>query len=116
MYKGELSLNSSIRVINEKPQEIYGDNKVNGIRFKDTAIECDGVFVLRDSISPSQLVPGIEMDGNHIMVSKHMETNIKGAYAAGDCVGKPYQYMKAMGEGQIAALNAVSYLDSIKKI
>lgn len=116
MYRGELNLNSSIKVINEKPQEIYGDNKVTGIRLKDMDIECDGIFVLRDSISPSQLVPGIEMAENHIMVSKHMETNIKGAYAAGDCTGKPYQYMKAMGEGQIAALNVVSYLDSIKKL
>lgn len=117
MSKDELNLNDSIKVINEKPEEILGDKKVTGIKFKgkDEALECDGVFVLRDSISPAQLVPGLEMNENHIMINRNMETNIKGAYAAGDCVGKPYQYMKAMGEGQVAALNAVSYLDSIKK-
>ena len=38
-----------------------------------------------------------------------------GLYAAGDISGKPYQYMKAAGEGQMAALNAVSYIDSIRK-
>ncbi|HHV71852.1 MAG TPA: thioredoxin reductase, partial [Clostridia bacterium] len=27
-----------------------------------------------------------------------------------DCVGKPYQLAKAVGEGQIAALHAVEYL------
>lgn len=40
-----------------------------------------------------------------------MKTNISGCFAAGDCTGKPYQYIKSAGEGQIAALSAVSYLD-----
>ena len=39
-----------------------------------------------------------------------MQTNIKGCFAAGDCVGKPYQYIKSAGEGNIAALSATSYL------
>lgn len=43
-----------------------------------------------------------------------MKTNIEGCFAAGDCIGKPYQYIKSAGEGQVAALNAVSYLDSKK--
>lgn len=116
MYKGGLNLNDSIKIINEKPKEIFGDGSVKGIKLKnkDEDIECEGVFVLRDSISPGQLVPGLEVVENHIVVNRNMETNIKGAYAAGDCVGKPYQYLKAMGEGQVAALNAVTYLDSLK--
>jgi len=44
-----------------------------------------------------------------------METNIPGCFAAGDCIGKPYQYIKAAGEGNIAALSAVKYLNSIQK-
>lgn len=44
-----------------------------------------------------------------------METNLPGCYAAGDVVGKPYQYLKSMGEGQVAALNAVSYLDKLSR-
>ena len=44
-----------------------------------------------------------------------METSIKGCFAAGDVVGKPYQYIKSAGEGNIAALSAVSYLDSLKR-
>ena len=39
-----------------------------------------------------------------------METNLKGLFAAGDCVGKPYQYIKAAGEGNIAALSAVKFI------
>ncbi|EKY26361.1 hypothetical protein HMPREF0216_02002 [Clostridium celatum DSM 1785] len=44
-----------------------------------------------------------------------MRTNIEGCFAAGDIVGAPYQYIKAAGEGNIAALSAVTYLDKIKK-
>ena len=43
-----------------------------------------------------------------------MQTNLQGCFAAGDCVGKPYQYIKAAGEGLIAALSAVAYIDSMK--
>ena len=30
---------------------------------------------------------------------------------AGDCAGKPYQYLKSAGQGQTAVLSAISYLD-----
>ena len=82
---------------------------------KEQELATDAVFILKDSISPEQLVPGLEMDGLHIKVNRKMETNLDGLYAAGDISGKPYQYMKAAGEGQMAALNAVSYIDSIRK-
>ena len=36
-------------------------------------------------------------------------------FAAGDITGTPYQYIKAAGEGNVAALSAVSYLDSLRK-
>ena len=28
----------------------------------------DGIFILRQQIAPSQLVPGLTMDGNHVAV------------------------------------------------
>ena len=43
-----------------------------------------------------------------------MSTNIPGLFACGDIAGLPYQYIKSAGQGQIAALNAVSYLDKLK--
>ena len=51
------------------------------------------------------------MENGHVQVNASMETNLPGVYAAGDCVGKPYQIAKAVGEGQIAALSAVVCLD-----
>ncbi len=43
-----------------------------------------------------------------------MNTNIKGLYVAGDCAGKPYQYLKAAGQGQIAVAKAIEHLDKQK--
>ncbi len=77
--------------------------------------KADGIFILREQIAPSQLVPGLTMDGNHIKVDRSMATNIKGLFACGDITGTPYQYIKAAGEGNVAALSAVSYLNELKK-
>jgi len=114
MYSGEYNLNSEIEVVKDRPYEVLGESKVEKIITKSREIETDGVFFIRDSVSPNQLVPGIEVDGAHIKVNRKMETNLQGLYAAGDCIGKPYQYMKAAGEGQVAVLNAVSYIDELK--
>ncbi len=78
-------------------------------------IETDGIFLLRESVSPGKLVPGLELDGNHVKVDRKMATNLPGLFAAGDITGTPYQYVKAAGEGNVAALSAVSYIDSLKK-
>lgn len=113
-FEGYQNLNKDINVIKGIPVSVEGDQFVNKLVLKDKEIETDGVFILKDSISPSQLAPGLDMDTMHIKVNRKMETNLKGLYAAGDITGKPYQLIKAAGEGQVAALNAVSYLDSLK--
>ncbi|GLC29750.1 NAD(P)/FAD-dependent oxidoreductase [Clostridium omnivorum] len=112
MYKGEYNLRSEIQILQDKPVEIQGDNFVSKLILKENEVDTDGVFVLKDSVPPAQLVPGLEIEEGHIKVDRLMKTNIPGCFAAGDCIGKPYQYIKAAGEGQIAALSAVSYLDS----
>ncbi|MCR1972692.1 NAD(P)/FAD-dependent oxidoreductase [Clostridium sporogenes] len=111
MYKSDYELSEKVEVINDRPIEIVGEQHVEKLLLKDSQIKADGIFVLKDSVSPSQLVPGLEMEDEHIKVDRKMQTNISGCFAAGDCTGKPYQYIKSAGEGQIAALSAVSYLD-----
>lgn len=71
----------------------------------------DGIFVLRSSVPAGQLIPGIEMDGEHVKVNLQMETSVPGCFACGDITGRPYQYVKAAGQGNVAVLSAVSYLD-----
>lgn len=114
MYRNSYGLKENIEIVEDKPVEIQGENLVSKLLLKDKVISTDGVFVLKDSVSPAQLVPGLEMENGHIKVDRNMKTNIEGCFAAGDCIGKPYQYIKSAGEGQVAALNVVSYLDSKK--
>lgn len=115
MYRGECSLNKdNVNVIKDKPIKILGNNKVEKLVLKENTINTDGVFLLKDSVSPSELVPGLKLVDNHIEVDRMMRTNIKGCFAAGDCTGSPYQFIKAAGEGNIASLSAVSYLDNAK--
>jgi thioredoxin reductase (NADPH) len=115
MYKEEVEVNSAIEIVNDTPISIEGEDKVGKLKLKDSEIDTDGIFILRDSISPGQLVPGLKIVDNHIEVDRLMSTNIPGCFAAGDVVGAPYQYIKAAGEGNIAALSAVNYIDSISK-
>lgn len=115
MYKEDVEVDDSIEVVFDIPKEIHGDNRVEKLILKNSEIITDGIFILRDSVSPGQLVPGLEMDGNSVKVDRKMQSNLKGCFAAGDIVGTPYQYIKAAGEGNIAALSAVSYIDNLKR-
>lgn len=104
----------SIEIIEDQPLEISGGLKANKLILKNKELDCDGIFILRESVPPASLIPGIEMDGSHIKVDINMKTNLKGCFAAGDIAGKPYQYIKSAGQGNIAALSAVDYLNEIK--
>jgi thioredoxin reductase (NADPH) len=65
---------------------------------------------MRSSIAPTTLLAGLELEEGHIGVNRRQETNLPGVYAAGDCTGKPYQYAKAVGEGNVAAHSIIVYL------
>lgn len=56
------------------------------------------------------------MGDNHVKVDLQMRTNIPGCFACGDIAGKPYQYIKAAGQGNVAALSAVEYLSKRRKM
>nr|WP_238134198.1 NAD(P)/FAD-dependent oxidoreductase [Calderihabitans maritimus] len=101
-----------VTVIKQKPKRILGEDTVSGLELEDRQLTVEGVFIERESVPAGQLVPGINMNGNYIQVDREQATNIPGLYAAGDCTGKPFQLAKAVGEGQVAALNAVKYLDA----
>lgn len=104
----------NITVVNEKPAEIVGDKAVTKLVTDGGEYEVYCVFVLRDAVMPDKLIPGVETDGAHIVVDNEMRTNIAGLFACGDIAGKPYQYIKAAGQGNIAALSAVGYLNKVK--
>ena len=108
--KVDAPVRENIRVIDENPREIRGGMKADTLLTDGGEYSTDCVFVLRDAIPPDSLIPGVETDGPHIKVNLQMETNLPGLFACGDIAGKPYQYVKSAGQGNVAALSAVSYL------
>ena len=70
----------------------------------------NGVFMLRERVSPAILMGGLQTENGHVTVGRDMSTNIPGCYAAGDCTGRPYQYAKAVGEGNVAAHSVSEFL------
>ena len=115
-YKEEVHVKDGIEVIREAPKEIKGGFKADTLVTSGSEYKVDGIFILRESVMPSQLVPGLEMEEGHVAVKRDMSTNIPGFFACGDITGKPYQYIKAAGEGNVAALSAVGYLDKLGKV
>lgn len=110
MGKEKVYLPESIEIIREKPLEITGQDLVEYLKTDAGEYKVDGVFILRDSVSAEQLIPGLGIEEGHVKVNLQMETNIPGCFACGDVAGKPYQYVKAAGQGNVAALSAVNWL------
>ena len=110
-YKEETDLPASVKVIREKVTGIESEGQARVVKTAENGYTVDGVFVLREAVAPGQLVPGLETEGAHVVVNRKMAASIPGVFACGDIVGTPYQYIKAAGEGNVAALSAVAYLD-----
>ena len=91
--------------------EIKGEGKVDTLVYNGEEYKVDAVFIIKDTVSVTQLVPGLRYEKGGIVTGKNMETDVPGVFAAGDCTGKPYQLAKAAGEGNVAALSACEYVD-----
>lgn len=115
LYDQDVNTNGKVEVIRETPVCIEGAFKANTLVTDKNRYDVDGVFVLRESVAPDRLVTGLKMNGAHIDVDRSMATHIKGCFACGDITGTPYQYIKAAGEGNVAALSAAAYLDSLRR-
>lgn len=96
----------------KKPiKEVKGGFRAEQLLLGDgTELMVDGVFIMRNAIAPTTLLNKLEVMDGHIEVNRQMQTNLKGVFAAGDCTGKPYQYAKAVGEGNVAAHGVIEYL------
>ncbi|MBP2645078.1 MAG: trxB [Firmicutes bacterium] len=116
-YKKESSgsMRDNITVIAAKPKLIKGDTEVESLVTEQEELAAAGVFIIRQSDPVENVLPGLELDGEVIKVKRDMSTNIPGVYAAGDCTGKPWQIAKAAGEGLVAVLSAIGYLESKPK-
>lgn len=87
---------------------VEGNDAVTGVKTNNGEIKLDGIFINIGYEPSINIVKdlNIKLDKNYIVVDEHMETNIKGIYAAGDIIKKDlYQLVTAVSEGAIAATN-----------
>ena len=113
-YSTIVNLDPRVEVKKGKVKALAGTNKLEFLELENEKIVVDGAFILRENLPSDQLMPELKLLDKAIEVNHHLETNISGLYAAGDCTGRPYQLLKAAGEGATAALHAIKYLDSQK--
>lgn len=92
--------------------EIRGGQTVTSVICDGEELSVDGVFVLRPTVAPTELFPGLTAETGYVTVDRQMATNLPGLFAAGDCTGGPLQVSKAVGEGLIAGQSAAKWLDA----
>ena len=115
LYQPVLNLKETVEVLQGKPKAVVGEGiRVTGIEVDGETVECDGIFIAKNSTPPESLLFGLNTDGKNIIVDRNMATNLPGVYAAGDCTGAPFQIANAVGEGLVAALSAAAYIDAKK--
>lgn len=101
----------NVELVTKPIKQIKGGFRVEELVYgENERLQIDGVFIMRNAIAPTTLFSKLEVEDGHIAVDRKMQTNVNGVYAAGDCTGKPYQYTKAVGEGNVAAHSVVEYL------
>ncbi len=114
-------------VLNAVPDEVYGDaSGVNGIKVKDKEggikdIVVPGVFTFVGNDVNNQTL--IQDDGSflcdvneqgQVIVNLSMKTSVAGLFAAGDMrIEAPKQVVSAAGDGAVAAISAIAYVDEL---
>ncbi|NPA69110.1 MAG: thioredoxin-disulfide reductase [Chlorobi bacterium] len=108
-------------VLNSTVSGFYGSQSLEKVKIKNLKTgeeverEIDGVFVFIGYVpqtEPFRDVLNLTERGE-IIVDENMATNIKGVFAAGDCIAKRFrQITTAVADGTKAALNITEYLQS----
>ena len=93
-----------------KDCSVLGTDRAEAVRCDGKTVPADGVFLLRPTMTPSDLFPGLAVEEGSAVVDRRMATNLPGLFAAGDCTGGPLQVSKAAGEGLIAGQSAAAYV------
>lgn len=116
MAKAEPKINF---IMESELREISGENSVQKVKYENlktgemSELNTDGVFIFigySPNIDKVKDIIKLNTKGE-IIVDPQMNTNIKGVFAAGDCVEKRYrQVTTAVADGTVAALSASDYL------
>ena len=129
-FKGDTVLIDNLKakpnveiIYNANTTEIFGKEFVEGFRYDDerktkNEKRLDGIFVHIGMIPNSAMAPADVKKNSfgEIEVNANCETNVPGFYAAGDVTNVPFkQNAIAAGQGTIALLSAVGYLNRLIK-
>lgn len=100
--------------------EIFGENRVAGLRYRDLTGEhelaVDGVMIHVGMVPNAQYLTDVAKDQlGQIIIDQKGATSVPGLFAAGDVTNLPYKQIGiAAGQGIIAALSAIDYLNRQK--
>lgn len=93
-----------------KACSVEGGDRVSSVTCDGETLPVEGVFLLRPTMAPTDLFPGLALEQGYVKVDRKMATNLPGLFAAGDCTGGPLQVSKAVGEGLIAGQSAAAWV------
>ena len=106
-------VNAGFAVCTKKITSVLGADKLTGIAFADGSERpLDGLFLANGKAGALDFAAhlGILQKDGAIRVDASGMTNLPGLFAAGDCLGAPYQVSVSVGRGCVAALGAVAYV------
>ena len=103
-------------------KEFLGKDELTGLKFEHTqtnepfSINCDAVFIAIGQVPNNERYSNlVDIDERGYIVSTDTTTKTPGLYVAGDCRTKHVrQLTTAVGDGAIAAMNAVNYINNLK--
>ncbi|MDA3945098.1 MAG: FAD-dependent oxidoreductase [Helicobacteraceae bacterium] len=114
-------------ILNATPEEVYGDKMgVNGIKINTPEglldLQVPGVFtfvgmnVNNDVLKKEDGTFICDVnEAGEVIVNLRMRTSVPGLYAAGDIrIDAPKQVVAAAGDGAVAAVNVIPYVDEVK--
>ncbi len=121
----KLRANPKIEIIYDHvPEEITGEAKVNGVSLKNVKtgalrrLETPGVFIAIGHTPATKIFEGkLELDAaGYIITGGNSASSVAGVFAAGDVMDTRYkQAVVAAGAGCKAAMEALLYLEEVKK-
>ncbi len=104
-----------------KVNKVLGDTKVTSLEILTPSgtrtIDCDGLFISIGRVPDTEILDGqIDMDERGYIISDaNMQTSVQGVFVAGDVrAGQVKQVATAVGDGCIAGINAIKYVNSLK--
>ena len=115
-YQVLLNFTKDITRFNNIDEIKKQDKKLIVIKDNNT-YEFDGVFLaegIMDTSALSKHLGVIENELGYIEVNNQKETNLQGIYSGGDAIGEPFQVVKAVENGMMAAISILNYLKKTK--